>query len=283
MLAVALLVCALLVYVYRTRHRNADHPQPGRFSRAQKIAEGVFWLPIHGSNVYFVQSDADWVLIDTAWGNSGHVIREAAESLFGPTSKPAAILLTHDHPDHDGAALQLAREWECPVYVHPAELALATASDLATIEQYANPMDRWVILPIMRVLPQRWVRSMIARDSLEDVVQTLDLAWALPALPEWRWIPTPGHSPGHEAFFRERDRVLITGDALLTVDLDSFPGWLSLGSQRGKPRLSVAPWYTNWDQKEAEKSASALLALEPGVIGSGHGTPLVLGMSDSDK
>jgi membrane protease YdiL (CAAX protease family) len=33
--------------------------------------------------------------------------------------------------------------------------------------------------------------------------------------------PRRGHTPGHAAFFRSRDRVLITGDAVLTVNLNS--------------------------------------------------------------
>jgi glyoxylase-like metal-dependent hydrolase (beta-lactamase superfamily II) len=105
-------------------------------------------------------------------------------------------------------------------------------------------------------------------------VESLDPAGAVPALSEWTWIPTPGHSPGHVAFFREHDRVLITGDALLTVDLDSFAGWLSLSSRNGRHRTSVSPWYTNWDQRSAEGSANALLDLKPSVIASGHGTPM---------
>jgi glyoxylase-like metal-dependent hydrolase (beta-lactamase superfamily II) len=273
---------SILVDRYRRSHRTAAAPKRRTASPGQEIAEGVFWLPIHGSNVYLVQSGSTWVLIDTAWGNCSQTIRDAAESLFGADSRPAAILLTHDHPDHVGAALELAQFWSCPVYVHPAELALTIATDLATIEQYANPMDRWIILPIMRALPQRWVRSMISKGSLERVVKPLTPGGEVPALPEWTWIPTPGHSPGHVAFFRERDRVLITGDALLTVDLASFGGWLSLRTRGGKPRTTVSPWYTNWDQRAAEKSADALLALHPSVIASGHGTPMGLVATESE-
>ena len=37
---------------------------------------------------------------------------------------------THVHPDHAGSALGLARAWQAPVYLHPAEMDLATARDL---------------------------------------------------------------------------------------------------------------------------------------------------------
>ncbi|RYE43220.1 MAG: MBL fold metallo-hydrolase, partial [Hyphomicrobiales bacterium] len=38
----------------------------------------------------------------------------------------------------------------------------------------------------------------------------------MPGLPEWRWIATPGHSPGHVSFYRDRDGTLIAGDAFVT-------------------------------------------------------------------
>ena len=51
------------------------------------------------------------------------LIAAAAESLFGAGTRPAAILLTHIHPDHSGSALELARRWDLPVLVHPARAA----------------------------------------------------------------------------------------------------------------------------------------------------------------
>lgn len=42
--------------------------------------------------------------------------------------RPASILLTHDHPDHSGSALELARMWSLPVHVHRDELPLVNGS-----------------------------------------------------------------------------------------------------------------------------------------------------------
>jgi len=64
-------------------------------------------------------------LIDAGWAKDGPHIKKAAECVFGADTRPASILLTHFHPDHAGSALQLARIWDCPVYVHPDELPLA--------------------------------------------------------------------------------------------------------------------------------------------------------------
>ncbi len=67
--------------------------------------------------------------------------------LFGKGTRPAAILLTHIHPDHSGSALELARIWDLPVHVHPRELPLASGRYLP---QYGNPLDRWLIAPLLR-------------------------------------------------------------------------------------------------------------------------------------
>jgi len=69
------------------------------------------------SNVYLVGSDAAWTLVDAGWASSAEAIRTGAESVFGPGARPAAIVLTHIHPDHSGSAGTLARSWEVPVYV----------------------------------------------------------------------------------------------------------------------------------------------------------------------
>ena len=173
----------------------------------REIAPGVYCMEggkgITRSNVYFVQSGSSWVLIDAASANCGRLIRKTAESLFGANARPASILLTHTHPDHAGSALELARMWSCPVYVHPDELPLATAVDLSVSKQYANPLDRWVILPMLRTMPPRQLESMLSKTSLKDVVQAFDPGAAVPGLPDWECIPTPDHTPGHVAFFPE--------------------------------------------------------------------------------
>lgn len=220
------------------------------------------------SNVYLVQSGSSWVLVDTASAGCAATIRAGAVAVFGATSVPSAVLLTHDHPDHDGSARELAEGWGCPVYVHPDELPFAH-SDMAAIAKYANPLDRWLILPALRLLGRARMQALIERSNLRGVVRPLDPDGPVPDLPDWRLIPTPGHTPGHVAFFRPRDRVLITGDALVTRDLNSLLGILSAES-----RVSGPPWYTTWDWTMAKRSAVALAALRPLVIAGGHGRPL---------
>jgi len=244
----------------------------------REIAPGVYCMEagkgITRSNVYFVRSGSSWVLIDAASANCGRLIRKTVESLFGANTRPASILLTHTHPDHAGSALELARMWGCPVYVHPDELPLAAAGDLSTIEKYANPLDRWIILPLLRAMPRRRVESMLSKASLKDVARAFDQGAAVPGLPDWECIPTPGHTPGQVAFFRTSDRVLIAGDALLTVELNSFWGFVLWGLRLNKQRVSGPPWYATWSWLAAKESVAALAELEPRVLASGHSVPM---------
>jgi len=246
--------------------RDADPGLP------REIAPGVFCLGVGKglmrSNIYFVHSGPRWTLIDAASAGCAGLIQKAAESLFGLDLPPTSIMLTHNHPDHAGSARELAQTWNCPVWVHPDELPMVLG-DVSTFHKYANPLDRWVVLPLLHLLGSRRTEAMLARASFKDVVRPLDVAADLPGLPDWEAVFTPGHTPGHVSFFRRSDRVLITGDALVTVNLNSLGGLLLK-----KQRVSGPPWYTTWSWRAAKESVASLAKLEPTVVAGGHGIPL---------
>jgi hypothetical protein len=88
-------------------------------------------------------------------------------------------------------------------------------------------------------------------------------------MPGWTWRHTPGHTPGHVALFREQDRVLLAGDAVVTVDLDSTLAVLT--KKRGVYR---PPSPATYDWNAAEKSIRLLADLRPYTLATGHGLPL---------
>ena len=143
------------------------------------------------SNVYLVGSDAAWTLVDAGWASSAAAIRRGAETVFGPGARPAAIVLTHIHPDHSGSAGALARSWQVPVYAHPDELPMAGGRYLP---RYAMPLDRWLVVPIMRLLPARTRARIEAANSITEVVRPLERQADVPGLADWAWVPTPGHT-----------------------------------------------------------------------------------------
>ena len=237
----------------------------------EEIAPGVHRVAtgrgLTQANVYLVRSGPGWVLIDTSWPHRGQAIKAAAESAFGAGARPEAIVLTHIHPDHSGSALELARLWDLPVYVHPDELVLAPGGYLP---EYGNPLDRWVIAPLLlRLLPRRAVEASRERNSLEGIARAFDPAAGVPGLPDWRAVPAPGHTPGHVAFLRPADRVLITGDAVLTVNVNSVPDLLT-----GRHRPAGPPYISTWNWPAAKRSVAVLASLHPDVLACGHGRPM---------
>ena len=76
-------------------------------------------------------------------------------------------------------------------------------------------------------------------------------------------LDVPGHSPGHVAYWRESDRVLIAGDVLNNMNV--------MTGIRGlhEPRVE----FTN-DPPLNRESARRLGALEPSLVVFGHGPPL---------
>ncbi len=85
----------------------------------------------------------------------------------------------------------------------------------------------------------------------------------------WQTLETPGHTPGHVSFFRPADGVLLAGDALTTMDLDSFWGTLAK-----RPRVCRPPVPATGDWVRARESVRLLAALRPSVIAAGHGVPM---------
>ena len=143
-----------------------------------------------------------------------------------------------------------------PVYVDPDELPLPTGK-LA----YSDPIGR-VIGPLTGFLPEGEFEACLR------IVTAVDPGAGVPGLPEWERIPTPGHTPGHVSYFRASDRVLMTGDALLTVNGSSLWGLLPLP---GKRTISGPPRISTWNWAAATQSVARL---EPRVLAPGHGTPM---------
>jgi len=241
-----------------------------------RIAPDVYCLGPSGwtqTNVYFVKAESSWTLIDAGWATDGDWIERAARSLLGDTARPGAILLTHCHPDHSGAARYLAGLWSCPVYMHPSELPIANG-DFAAMQASAGPLDRYVVLPFMRLVGKRRREEILAASRPGDVGRTIDLGGVVPSLPGWECIATPGHTPGHVAYFRRQDRVLVSGDALATFKINSVWGLLL-----ARDGLSGPPWYTTWNRDAARRSIRILAGLNPYVLAGGHGKPLVGGQT----
>lgn len=215
-------------------------------------------------NVYFFGApgagDRAWVLIDAGIAGSATAIARAAAARFGPHARPSAIVLTHGHFDHVGAVRELAAAWDVPVYAHPLELPYLTGRSAYP------PPDPSVGGGAMAALSWFYPRGPI---DLGDRVRPLPEDGSIPGMPDWRWVHTPGHAPGHVSFFRDRDRTLIAGDAVITVKQES-----ALAVLLQRPELHGPPMYYTPDWDAARRSVRRLADLGPRAVATGHGVPV---------
>jgi glyoxylase-like metal-dependent hydrolase (beta-lactamase superfamily II) len=228
-----------------------------------RIAPDVGWLPVSFTSVYFLgRPGGRWIVVDTGFPDRAREILAAAEARFGSGSAPEAIVLTHGHIDHAGNAAALAEAWDVPIYVHHLEIPFLSGR---SAYPPADPTVGGATAFLSRFLPTR------PRD-LGGRLRELH-THKVPGAPGWEWVATPGHSPGHICLFRASDRVLLTGDALVSVNMDSWIGLIGAHPQLAGP---PAPFTINWSA--ALSSIKELANLRPNVLGSGHGVPI----SDSD-
>jgi glyoxylase-like metal-dependent hydrolase (beta-lactamase superfamily II) len=224
-----------------------------------EITSDVVGFRTYIVNLFGIGHGDNWVLVDAGLAGHANAIIRWAGTHIGP-SPPRAIVLTHAHFDHVGSLEALLHEWEVPVYVHRDELPFVTGAT-----SYPPP-DPSVGGGLMARLAGLYPRGPI---DLGDRVRVLPDGGAVPHAAEWRWLPTPGHSPGHISLFRERDRALVVGDAFCTTRQESF---LSVATQH--PELHGPPAYFTVDWNAARASVRLLATLQPTIVAPGHGRPM---------
>ncbi len=243
-----------------------------RFPPVEILRDDVVRLPLVFVNAYLVgapggagRAPGPWALVDTGLPGSAALTKAAAHARFGDRP-PEAILLTHGHFDHAGAALALAEAWGAPVYAHPLEMPYLTGlSDYAP----ADPTIPGAISALSRAFPS-------GGHDLRPHVHALPDDGTVPGMPGWTWLHTPGHSPGHVSFWREADRTLLAGDAVATADLDS---WVALALMPRAFDRPPAPFTPDWTA--ARTSVEALAALAPEAVGAGHGQAITAGTANA--
>jgi glyoxylase-like metal-dependent hydrolase (beta-lactamase superfamily II) len=220
---------------------RADDParDAARADDTLQIASDLAYRRLAIVNVVFLgqprAQDRGWVMIDAGLFGTKALILSAAEKRFGPRSRPSAIILTHGHFDHVGALEALAEEWNVPVYAHSLEHPYLNGS-----ESYPPPDP-----------------------TVGGGLMTISSALHMPG---WRWLPTPGHSPGHVSLWRDSDRALVVGDAFVTTRQESVYAALTQ-----KPDMHGPPMYYTPDWGTARESVRRLASLRPELVITGHG------------
>jgi len=131
------------------------------------------------------------------------------------------IIITHAHIDHVGAVAALADEYACPVLMH-AE---------------AEPMLQQLPTQAM-MMGLRFGKVPTVDRHLEDE-EVLEVGGL-----RLRSLYTPGHAPGHLAFYLEDEGLVLSGDALFAGSVgrtDLFGGDMDLLMRSINERLLTLP------------------------------------------
>ena len=224
------------------------------------IADGVWFLRTLMVNVYMVATPTSWVLIDTGLPGYAPAIRDTAARCLGTTLPPAAIVLTHGHFDHVGSLEPLLAEWPVPVFAHRLEAPYLTGRS-----KYPPPD------PLAGGGSMAWMSRLYPRGPIDisDRLELLPEGGTVPYLDGWRWIATPGHSPGHVSLFRDQRPHPHRGGRG-----DHHEAGVPARRRDAAARDPWAAGLLHADWQTAGDSVGHIAALEPEVLATGHGDPL---------
>jgi glyoxylase-like metal-dependent hydrolase (beta-lactamase superfamily II) len=217
------------------------------------VADGVWLLRGDlrgGMNVYFVEDDGGVVQFDAGSRSMVKAARAAAAQLGGLKR----VVLGHAHADHRGTAPFV----EAPVFCHADEVAEAESD--ASIAPYFD-------LSQLPVAPVRWIYPFLLRRWDGGPVRIDGTVAEGDEVAGFRVVHFPGHAPGLIGLWRESDRVALVSDVVYLIDsarLRPLPA--------GEASVPHPAWA--WDHAQAKHSVRKLAALEPAVVGAGHGEPL---------
>ena len=227
-----------------------------------EVIPDLFCYTVQIVNIALVgQRDTkDFVLVDAGMPESADKIIAVTEERFGENSRPKAIILTHGHFDHVGAIIELIQHWQVPVYAHELEFPYLTGK--SSYPEPDSSVEGGMIAKISPMFPNEPI-------NLGNHIERLPSDGSVPHLPGFRWIHTPGHTPGHISLFRDEDRAMIVGDAFVTVKQEYLYKVLTQEQE-----ISGPPRYLTTDWEAARDSVKRLADLKPSVAVTGHGLPM---------
>ncbi|HEX4992750.1 MAG TPA: MBL fold metallo-hydrolase [Rubrobacteraceae bacterium] len=131
------------------------------------------------------------------------------------------IIITHAHIDHVGAVAALVDEYACPVLMH------------AEAEPMLGQLPTQAMMMGLRFGKVPAVDRHIEDDEVLEVGGL-----------ELKALYTPGHAPGHLAFYLESEGLVLSGDALFAGSVgrtDLFGGDMELLLRSIDERLMTLP------------------------------------------
>jgi glyoxylase-like metal-dependent hydrolase (beta-lactamase superfamily II) len=236
---------------------------------AQDIAPGVYRLGNSLFNWYLVEDGGRLTAVDAGLPGFEASLDADLAQLGLARDGIEAVILTHSDADHTGLAGTL-HDAGARVLIHDRDEPKLRKPGPKSGD--AKPQN--VLPDLWRPSFWRTIAAMMAAQgfrmtSISDA-ETFgdDAVLDVPGRP--RVVPTPGHTPGHRAFYFEGPRTLFVGDAMCT---------LNPITHRTGPQLM--PRAMNEANEQALRSLDALEPVDADVVLFGHGEPWRDGAADA--
>jgi len=251
-------------YLWHVAHRGVHVPP-----QLEQIVPGVHRLTDGVVNLYLVEAGGRLTVLDTGWPRSWRTLEAALSSLGRDVADIDGVLLTHGHGDHMGTAERLRRRSGAPVRCSAAEQDRVRGRSGRPITLVPRLLPHLLERGTIGFILHATVRGFLTPARVDRVEPfALGEPLALPGRPVP--IGTPGHTEGHTSFLLAEHGVLVSGDALVTMDPRT--------RVRG-PRVATPELCSDYDA--AIRSLDALEPLEATVLLSGHGEPFLGSPADA--
>lgn len=217
----------------------------------REILPGVYTFSnLIVGRVYAIQDPDGLTIIDAGLALAADRILKQLAAAGHQPQDVKRILITHAHLDHVGGLPALQAKTGAEVIASSIEAPIIEGREA----QQVVPRDQ--LKPLDRLMRGNQERSEPLPGT--PVTRTLEDGETLPNVMDGlQAILTPGHTPGHTAFWQPERRVLFCGDALMQFFQLSgpFQGF-------------------SYDLQAIERSIQKLAALAPQIVCFGHGRPL---------